>query len=140
MGVGRAVVDLMRSARPGCVVMPVNITSGQMQTEEVGYYGVPKRDLILGVPELGVLRIAAGLEHGPNLVQEMSAMQVKISPAGHEQFAVWREGVHDELVFAVAIAMLERAECVSERSGGRGAMVDEQARGGRGADISEEEG
>ena len=97
-------VDLMRSARPGCVLMPVNITSGQMQTEEVGYYGVPKRDLILGVPELGVLRIAAGLEHGPNLVQEMSAMQVKISPAGHEQFAVWREGVHDELVFAVAIA------------------------------------
>jgi hypothetical protein len=52
----------------------------------------------------GVLRIAAGLEHGANLVQEMSAMQVKISPSGHEQYAVWREGTHDDLVFAVAIA------------------------------------
>jgi len=29
-GVGRAAVDLMRRARPGCVLMPVTITSGQM--------------------------------------------------------------------------------------------------------------
>src|ERR1035437_6013576 len=36
--------------------------------------------------------------------------------------------------------MLECAECVPERSGGRGAVVDEPAPGGRGADISEEEG
>jgi hypothetical protein len=63
--------------------------------------------VILGLQvllQLGVLRIAAGLEHGTNLVQEMSPMQVKIAPAGHEQYAVWREGVHDDLVFAVAIA------------------------------------
>jgi hypothetical protein len=106
-GVGRSVVDLLRMARPGCVVMAVNITGGQKQTYEGGYYGVPKRDLILGLQVLlqrGLLRIAAGLEHGPNLVQEMSAMQVKISAAGNEQYAVWREGAHDDLVFAVALA------------------------------------
>ena len=106
-GVGRSVVDLLRMARPGCVLMAVNITGGLMQTQEGGYYGVPKRDLILGLQVLlqrGLLRIAAGLEHGKNLVKEMSAMQVKISPAGHEQYAVWREGAHDDLVFAVAIA------------------------------------
>ena len=46
--------------------------------------------MILGLQvllQLGVLRIAAGLEHGTNLVQEMSPMQVKIAPAGHEQYA-----------------------------------------------------
>jgi hypothetical protein len=106
-GVGRPVVDLLRRARPGCVLMPVNITSGLRQTEEDGYYGVPKRDLILGLQVLlqrGVLRIAAGLEHAPDLVKEMSAMQVKITLAGHEQYGGWREGTHDDLVFAVALA------------------------------------
>jgi hypothetical protein len=106
-GVGRPVVDLLRRARPGCVLKPVNITSGLKQTEEGGYYGVPKRDLILGLQVLlqrGVLRIAAGLEHAPDLVKEMLAMQVKISLSGHEQYAVWREGTHDDLVFAVALA------------------------------------
>jgi len=106
-GVGRPVVDLLRRAGPGCVLMAVNITSGLKQTYEGGYYGVPKRDLILGLQVLlqrGVLRIAAGLEHGPALVKEMAAMQVKISLAGHEQYAVWREGTHDDLVFAVALA------------------------------------
>lgn len=106
-GVGRAVVDLLRKSRPGCTLMPVNITSGLQQTEEGGYHGVPKRDLIVGLQVLlqrGLLRIAAGLEHGPELVKEMSAMQVKISLTGQEQYAAWREGTHDDLVFAVALA------------------------------------
>jgi hypothetical protein len=106
-GVGRPVVDLLNAARPGCVVMAVNITSGLKQTCEGGYYGVPKRDLILGLQVLlqrGFLRIAAGLEHGPDLVKEMAAMQMKVSPSGHEQFAAWREGTHDDLVLAVALA------------------------------------
>jgi hypothetical protein len=76
-----------------------------MNSEE--YYGVPKRDLILAYScccNAGVLRIAAGLEHGPDLAKEMAAMQVKITLTGHEQYAVWREGTHDDLVFAVALA------------------------------------
>jgi hypothetical protein len=107
MGVGRSVVDLLRKGQPGCVVMAVNITSGLKQTEEGGYYGVPKRDLLVGLQVLlqrGLLRIAAGLEHGPDLVKEMEAVQVKILPSGHEQYGAWREGTHDDLVFAVALA------------------------------------
>ena len=106
-GVGRAVVDLLKKADPGCPILPVNITGGLMQTENGEYFGVPKRDLILGLQVLlqrGLLQIAAGLEFGPELVKEMSAMQVKISPTGQEQYAAWREGTHDDMVFAVALA------------------------------------
>jgi len=94
-GVGRPVVDLPRRAGPACVLMAVNITSGLKPTEEGGYYGVPKRDLILGLQVLlqrKVPRIAAGLEHGADLLKEMAAMQVKITLPGHEQYAVWRKG------------------------------------------------
>jgi hypothetical protein len=106
-GVGRPVVDLMRKAGPGCVLMAVNITGGLKQTHEGGYYGVPKCDLIGGLQVLlqrKMLRIAAGLKHGPDLLKEMTAMQVKISSSGYEQYGAWREGTHDDLVFAVALA------------------------------------
>ena len=106
-GGGRPVVDLLRDARPGCVVMAVNITSGLKETSDGGYYGVPKRDLIVGLQVLlqrGVLRIAAGLPEGAELVKEMAGMQVRISPSGNEQMAAWREGTHDDLGFAVALA------------------------------------
>jgi hypothetical protein len=50
------------------------------------------------------LRIAAGLEHGAALVAELREMRVKVTSAGNEQYGVWREGKHDDLVFAVALA------------------------------------
>jgi len=106
-GVGRPVVDLLRSARPGCMVMPVTITSGQRESYSDGYYGIPKRDLVVGLQLLlqrGGLQIAAGLKYGAALAAEMGAMQVKVSTAGREQFGAWREGTHDDLVFAVALA------------------------------------
>ena len=34
----------------------------------------------------------------------MAAMRVRQTPAGHEQYGAWREGEHDDLVFAVALA------------------------------------
>ena len=54
----------------------------------------------------GRLQIAAGLEYDPELVKEMSAMQVKITLTGHEKYesSGWRDGTHDDLVFAVALA------------------------------------
>ena len=106
-GVGRPVVDLLRRARLEAVLMPVTITSGQMETREQGFYRVPKRDLIIGLQVLlqrGGLHIAAKLPFARKLVEEMEAMEVKVSPAGNEQYAAWREGTHDDLVFAVALA------------------------------------
>jgi len=72
-----------------------------------GYYRIPKRDLITGLQVLlqrGGLEIAAGLEHGAALVEELAGMQVKVTPAGNEQYGAWREGSHHDMVFAVALA------------------------------------
>jgi hypothetical protein len=106
-GVGRPVVDLLRQAKPGCPIMPAVITSGQRETQSDGYYGIPKRDLMVGLQVLlqrGELQIAAGLKYGSALAAEMAAMEVKVTSAGREQFGAWREGTHDDLVFAVALA------------------------------------
>lgn len=106
-GVGRPVVDLLRAARPGCTVSPVLVTGGDSETESDGYHRVPKRDLIVALQVLlqnGHLKIAAGMAYGEELVAEMAEMQVKVTSAGREQFGAWREGTHDDLVFAVALA------------------------------------
>ena len=63
LGVGRPVVDLLRQARLGCNIMPVVITGGDGETSPNGFYGVPKRDLIIGLQVLlqtRKLQIAAG--------------------------------------------------------------------------------
>jgi hypothetical protein len=106
-GVGRPVVDLLRNAGPGCPMLPVTITGGDSENSAGVDYRVPRRDLIVGLQVLlqtGGLRIAEGLEHGPALAAEMAAMQVRMTPNGREQFGAWREGAHDDLVFAVALA------------------------------------
>jgi hypothetical protein len=106
-GVGRPVVDLLHDARFGCNILPVTITGGDAETSIHGYYGVPKRDLITNLQVLlqqKKLQVAADLEHGPLLVKEMSEMQVRITPAGRELYGTWREGQHDDLTFAVALA------------------------------------
>ena len=93
-GVGRPVVDLLRQAKPDAILMPVTITSGQMETTDQGSYRVPKRDLIIGLQVLlqrGGLRIAARLPYARQLVEEMEAVEVRVSLAGNEQYAAWRE-------------------------------------------------
>jgi hypothetical protein len=54
--------------------------------------------------EQGKLKIAAALEHGPTLVNEFAEMRMKMTAAGNEQYEAWREGSHDDLVLAVALA------------------------------------
>ena len=106
-GVGRPVVDMLRVAGLGATMMPAIITGGAAESLSKGYYGVPKRDLITGLQVLlqrGALQIAAGLKHASDLVSELAGMRVKVGCEGREQYGAWREGTHDDLVFAVALA------------------------------------
>jgi hypothetical protein len=106
-GVGRPLVDLLKAARPAGLMKAVSVTTGERQTESGGVYSVPKRDLIVGLQvqlQAGTVRMAETLPNVRALVEEMMGMEVRVSPSGREQFAAWRRGRHDDLVFAVALA------------------------------------
>lgn len=106
-GVGRAVVDMLKIAA-GCHVVPVTITGGQSVTEaEDGSRHVPKKELVTGLQLLlqgKRLQIAKSLPEAPTLVRELENFRVKITLAAHETFGAWREGQHDDLVLAAALA------------------------------------
>jgi hypothetical protein len=106
-GVGRPVVDMLRRERLDCWIRAVMVTGGGAESQSDGYYKVPKRDLITGLQVLlqsGALKISQRLQWGPALLKEMSEMRVKVTTEGSETFGAWREGTHDDLVFAVALA------------------------------------
>jgi len=105
-GVGAPVVDLLHEA--SLAVAPVTITGGDAPVCIDGHWRVPKRDLVfalLAALQTDRLKVAAGLDLGPLLVNELLNFKVKISAAGHDSYAAWREGVHDDLVLSAALAV-----------------------------------
>jgi hypothetical protein len=118
-GVGRAVVELLRRAC-GWVV-PVTITGGHaVGAAEGGSFHVPKKELVTGlqvVLQSRRLGIARRLPEASKLVRELQQFQVKITAAANEAFGVWREGQHDDLVLAVALACWW-GECCPPLGGG----------------------
>lgn len=108
-GCGRAVVDLFRASTIPASVRPVLITAGHaVSTDENGYIHVAKVQLVSVMQVLfGTrrLKLAKGLPLMPTLERELSTFTAKITSAGNETFtADWREGAHDDLVLAAAIA------------------------------------
>jgi hypothetical protein len=105
-GVGRAVVDMLRQTASG--VIAVTITGGHAVTRaEDGSFHVPKKELITAlqvVMQGRRLQIARSLPDAATLVRELQQFQVKITVAANETFGVWRDGQHDDLVLAVALA------------------------------------
>ena len=106
-GVGRPVVDLLRRASLPCRLMPVTITAGDRETCESGMWHVPKRDLIAGMVVLfqrGEVEICGHLTDSETLAAELANMRIKISLSGQDTYGAWREGEHDDLVLAAALA------------------------------------
>ena len=114
-GVGRAVTDLFRAARPAAKLYPITITAGVKSSYDSGEWHVCKKDLVavttvaLETDRLGWDR---RLPFDELLAKELSGFQSRLTPAANEQFGTWREGEHDDLVLAVAIALwlAERGE------------------------------
>lgn len=106
-GVGRAVVDMLRDLAPPAWLRPVTITSGHEAHEDFDGIKVPKRELV-GVMQVLLqsdrLHFAEGMPMTATLVKEMEAFKVKVTAAANEVFGAWREGQHDDLVLAVALA------------------------------------
>ncbi len=68
---------------------------------------VPKRDLVATLQILlqgKRLLVADALPDAAVLLQEMLNFQMKITAAANDVYGAWREGAHDDLVLAVALA------------------------------------
>lgn len=106
-GVGRPVVDMLRSAGLQDLTA-VTIHGGDQTIKDGRAYRVPKRELVSVLQVLlqtKRLEVAAALEHALTLQREMLAFKVEISKAGHDTYGNdWRENPHDDLVLAVALA------------------------------------
>lgn len=116
-GVGRPVTELLfrrlreafpTSSKTRPKLLPVTITGGDTATRVRDGYRVPKRDLVaapLVLMQNGQLKIAEGLKLKDVLVKELRNFRVKINiSSGHDSYAHWREGDHDDLVLSVALA------------------------------------
>jgi hypothetical protein len=106
-GVGGPVVDLLRRSRPAGRLVPVTITAGDCVKEERGAFRVPKRDIIAALQvafEEKRLLLQPDLPAVEILISELMAMRATVTAKGHERIEAWREGAHDDLVLAVALA------------------------------------
>lgn len=107
-GVGRPVVDTVKAA--GLRPIAITITGGEaVNRENWDTYRVPKRDLVATLQVLlqnQRLKIADALPQKDLLLKELLNFKAKITLAGHETFEgdAWREGAHDDLVLATALA------------------------------------
>ena len=107
-GVGAPVVDLFRQARLNAVLHPIHITGGSTVNRDRGVEYVPKRNLVSVVQvalQTDKLKIAEALPEAGTLVRELQDFQVKITEAANDTYGAWREGAHDDLVLAVALAL-----------------------------------
>jgi hypothetical protein len=106
-GVGRALVDMTREA--GLNPLAISIHGGDNVTSDGFYTRVPKRDLAGIVRKLldtERLKIIESLPEAPTLRRELQNFKVTINPqTAHDGYSAWREGQHDDLVLAVALAV-----------------------------------
>ncbi len=107
-GVGAPVVDLFKRARLNAALHPIHITAGATVNFDRGVEFVPKRVLVSVVQvalQTDGLKIAEALPEAKTLVRELQDFQVKITEAANDTYGAWREGAHDDLVLAVAMAL-----------------------------------
>ncbi len=102
-------MKLLRGARISGRIVPVTITAGQrVAVDESNAYLVPKKDLVTCLQLLlqgRRLKVAKGLPDADLLSREMQNFRMKNVPlSGSDPMIAWREGQHDDLVLAMALA------------------------------------
>lgn len=129
-GVGRPVVEMLY--REGLEPVSVTITSG-LEVTKVNRqrfavipdrralsipipvdvdprwdYRVPKRVLVSGVQmalQSDRLKIAERMPLATTLKNELTQFQIKLTKKGTDTYEAWRDGDHDDLVLAMAVAL-----------------------------------
>jgi Terminase RNaseH-like domain len=122
-GVGRPIVDMLRAeftrrtssstSLPRVDFRPVSVTGSNTTLKRPdrthGYWSVPKRDLVfpaVAAFQRGKIRIAKGIKDRDALVHELKNYSRKTNIAsGTMAFEPWRESDHDDLLFALCLAL-----------------------------------
>lgn len=107
-GCGAPVVDLFKREKINAELRPIQIVGGANVSEEFGMNRVPKRDLVSAVQvalQNRTLKVADVLHEADTLLRELQNFTVKITDAANDVYGAWREGTHDDLVLAVALAL-----------------------------------
>jgi hypothetical protein len=107
-GVGAAVLDAFTQARIGATAITIHGGSSVTRDPKRPGYRVPKRDLVGAAQVLlqnGRLKVASALPEAETLKRELLNFRIKVDPkTAHDSYEHWREGDHDDLVLAVAMA------------------------------------
>jgi hypothetical protein len=122
-GVGRGVVDMLKTELakrtqrgeyvPRVDFRAVSVTGSNTTLKKPekthGYWSVPKKDLVfpaVAAFQQGKLRIAKGVADKDALVNELKNYKRTTNIAtGNMVFEPWRESDHDDLLFAVCLAL-----------------------------------
>lgn len=105
--VGRPVLQLLKRSKIQANFQPMAVGSGLEATLDGDTWVVPRKELASTLQVLlqtRRLKIAPALPAAQLLVSELMKFQVKPKAIGADAYEMWREGPHDDLVLAVAIA------------------------------------
>ncbi|HEY7153836.1 MAG TPA: hypothetical protein VH575_07735 [Gemmataceae bacterium] len=107
-GVGQPVLDMLRKAKVGAKIIPLFVTAGHRHTsDERGGWCVPRQELAATLQVLlqsRRLQVAPVLPEAATLARELAAFQLKVAATKKDELDAWRQGTHDDLVLAVAVA------------------------------------
>jgi hypothetical protein len=104
--VGTAAVNLFRYSN--LYVTTVTLVAGDQSAQDGSDYRVPKKDMVAVTQVLlqaGRLKMAKALPHAQLLARELANFRSRVTPQTSESQLDWREGVNDDLVLALAIAV-----------------------------------
>jgi hypothetical protein len=107
---GRPVIQMLRRAQLRARLRPIAITTGQKATKDAGVRLVPRKELVSTLQILlqgRRLKVSPALPQAQTLVEELTNFKAKAKAASDDTLEAWREGPHDDLVLAVAIAAWE---------------------------------
>ncbi len=108
-------VDVLRSGAVGSrlegvdMFAPVTITTGQSENRgKMGYWNVARNILVGEAKKLlgwGRLKLSPDLPHGKIFAEELRSFKPRQTHTGNVVFEAMREGDHDDLIFAVSLAL-----------------------------------
>jgi hypothetical protein len=106
--ISKAVLDMVRAARPRASVRPVVIAPGGTAARVTGRWDVPQRDLagaLLVLSQQRRLSVVPTLPDAGALVREIKSFSAKAVPADPAAFEGWRPPDLDSLCVAAAMAV-----------------------------------